>query len=509
MTEQARAFKKVVILGGGTAGWMAAIELAHLIPKIVDEVVLIESPDIATIGVGEATIPPFVSFLRALNIDEVDFIKNTQATFKLGIQFRDWCTLGENYFHPFGAIGPKMKDGEFCQYWLKAYQKGEAQDLYEYSPSVAMARNNRFFLPFKAGRTSPVALSDFALHLDAGLAAKYFRDAAQALGVKRVEANVTEVTLSANGDIDCLTLDRGESIGADFFIDCSGFKALLIGDALGVEYDDWSEHLLCNRAVAMQTKNAGDLKPYTISHAREAGWSWHIPLQHRTGNGYVYCSDYLSDDEAIAALKNLVNGEPLTEPRIIPFRTGKRVRVWQGNCLALGLAAGFLEPLESTAIHLVNQGMQMFLDMRPDQGLSAEKQRKYNEAIDYSYQEIRDFLVLHYCATQRDDTAFWRRVKQMSIPPSLKQRVELFRETGKLEQNPQHLFSKNSWWSVFYGMSLLPAGYPAAVDAIDYSSLTNMMTQYSSLVNAAVQDLPRHEEFIKSFCAAPCDSVVV
>ncbi|MFC6977917.1 tryptophan halogenase family protein [Microbulbifer taiwanensis] len=348
--------KRIVIVGGGSTGWIAAAVLANQFRPEVCNITLVESEEIGTIGVGESTIPPFVGLLRGLGIDEADFIRETQASFKLGIRFGDWLQKGQSYFHPFGVIGNRLGTHEFYQAWLWAQLCGESSQLQDHAPCSVMAQQGKFFLPQKAQKT-PIGGASYALHLDAKLAGHYLRRYAETRGVQRVEGRVEEVYSAENGVIEKLRLADGREIDGDFFIDCSGFRALLIEKHLDVGFEDWKDSLPCDRAVAVQTSNTGATTPYTQAIAEDAGWRWRIPLQHRTGNGYVYDSRFVSDDQARARLLAAVDGEPLTEPALIPFRTGVRRELWKSNCLSLGLAAGFIEPLESTAIHLVTRGL--------------------------------------------------------------------------------------------------------------------------------------------------------
>lgn len=496
------SIKKFVIVGGGTAGWIAAATLGNIFRHSEVEIELVESDDIGVIGVGEATIPPLLTILESLGIDLADFIKHTQASFKLGIQFDDWHTIGEGYFHPFGTLGRSIDGHDFFQCWLKSKAEGDNTPLMAHSPEAVLAQQGRFFLPFEAQGT-PLASTTFALHLDAVLAGKYLRKFAEKSGVKRTEGLVESVSKSDKGFIKSVTLQSGVEIGGDFFIDCSGFKGLLIEEALETGYEDWSEFLPCNRAVTVQTENMGDTTPYTIATARAAGWTWRIPLQHRTGNGYVFCDKYCSDEEAIETLLSSIEGEPLTEPRVIPFTTGVRHKAWNQNCLALGLAQGFLEPLESTAIHLVSKSLALFVRLFPTAECDTQLSDEFNRRVRQDYEEIRDFLVLHYCTTQRDDTPFWRWCQQMELPVKLKAKLDLFKVHGGLIPGTEELFQPTSWYAVFDGMGVEPIGYNPTLDAIDYHKLKQSLHSGKTAIQTCAATQPSHDEFLRTYCPAP------
>lgn len=492
---------KFVIVGGGTAGWIAASILAREFSPDQYQIELVESEEIGTIGVGESTIPPFLELLQNLEIDEKDFIQKTQASFKLGIEFVDWKQKEETYFHPFGGITAGMEEYLFYNLWLKSQTQNEKLLLQDYSCCSTMAKHNKFFLPQSAPKT-PIEEARYALHLDAKLVAQYLRNYAEGKGVKRVEGRVTKVEQDASGNIKQLLLDDSTLVNGDFFIDCTGFHALLIEKTLGVDYVDWSDYLPCDRAVVMQTHNAGEVLPYTRATARDHGWTWRIPLQSRTGNGYVYASKYCSDDEAVATLKNAVDGEPLTDPKIIPFKTGVRKEIWKNNCLSLGLASGFIEPLESTAIHLVVRGMIHFMRHFPANGCADAFVGEYNRRMSADYEEIRDFIVLHYCLTEREDTEFWRYCKNMKIPESLRRVIQYFEVQGCVPEMLDPLFRPVSWRSVCEGMGLRPSEHSALIDSVNYEESIAHIERYRHLLNEFVDRLPTHSEFIRQNCAA-------
>ncbi|TLU67139.1 tryptophan 7-halogenase [Thalassotalea litorea] len=493
--------KKFVIVGGGTAGWIAAATLSKSLQGSDTEIELVESDEIGIIGVGEATIPPLLAILESLNIDLAEFIKATQSTFKWGIKFEDWNRLGESYFHPFGTLGRPIDGNDFYQCWLKSRAQGDNTPLMAHSPEAVLSEHGKFFLPFEA-RNTPLQAAQYALHLDSGLVGKYLRTYAESLGVKRTEGMIECVQQHPDGAIKSVELKNGKQIGGDFFIDCSGFRGLLIGQTLGNGYEDWSEYLPCDRAVTLQTKGADEITPYTIAKAQKAGWTWRIPLQHRTGNGYVYCSKHISDEEATETLLNHVEGEILTEPKVIPFTTGIRDKAWDKNCLALGLAQGFLEPLESTAIHLVSKTMAFFLRMLPDNMPNQVLINEFNRRVKADYEEIRDFLVLHYCLTERDDSPFWQYCKDMPIPASLQQKIDFFNVAGGLIPGTEVLFQATSWYAVFDGMGVVPSRYNPVLDAIDYPKLKMSMDKGKQAIVNIVQKQPTHRAFIEQYCPA-------
>ncbi len=495
------ALRRVCIVGGGTAGWIAAAVMAHHFQGKLFEIELVESDDIGTIGVGESTIPPFLELLAKLDINEQDFVRSVQASFKLGIEFQDWRVKGERYFHPFGTIGQQIELSEFYQCWSKLRSQGYGHGLQEFAPASVMAARERFMLPFKA-RSTPVGGASYALHVDAKRVAQYLRGHAEARGVKRTEGIVADVALDGRGIVSKLTLKDRRQVSADFFIDCSGFRALLIEKAVGSGYVDWSNYLFCDRAIAAQTANIDPPRPYTYVEAQDFGWRWRIPLQHRTGNGHVFASEFMSDDEATRALLDKVEGEVVAGPLVVPFKTGVRERIWHRNVLSLGLASGFIEPLESTAIHLIYRGMDYFFRFLPDRHCDPALADEYNRRMTADYVEIRDFIVLHYCTTSRDDTPFWRKCRDMELPDSLRERIELFRANGTLREGLDELFRSASWFSVFEGMGVRPRTYHPLVDRIDESWLTGALDRARTGLAEVVEKLPTHQQFIDAHCRA-------
>ncbi len=496
--------KSIVIVGGGSAGWMAAAGLARAIDFPVS-IQLIESEDIGTVGVGEATVPHLRAFNTSLRIDEVEFVRATKGTFKLGIQFVDWARLGDRYVHGFGTIGHDYRSLPFYQHWLRLHALGKAAALDEYSLNAAAAPAGKFL----SGATdvppgSPLAQVAYAYHFDAGLYAQYLRRYAEARGVKRIEGQIVDVTLKAdNGFIESVTLKSGQKIEGELFIDCSGFRGLLIEEALKTGYEDWTHWLPCDRAVAVPTEKTQAATPYTRSTARTAGWQWRIPLQHRTGNGHVYSSAYTSDDAAAKLLLDNLDGKPLAEPRVLRFTTGRRNRMWNRNCVALGLASGFLEPLESTSIYLIQSGIARLIGMLPDRHMSQALQDEYNRQAQFEIERIRDFLILHYNATERRDTEFWKYCGTMSIPDTLAAKVELFRESGRFFREGEEMFALTSWVQVMVGQRIVPAAWHPLVDSLPEKDLMALGDSVRGVIASCVAAMPTHEQFIDRYCKAP------
>jgi tryptophan halogenase len=493
--------RKVVIVGGGSAGWICAAMASHYFHTTGVEVELIESEEIGTIGVGESTIPPFLQLIHSLGIDEQDFIQKTQASFKLAIRFENWRKKDEVYYHPFGQIGGPIGRHEFYHCWLRAKANGHPSGLQDFAPASVMADQWKFIPPFKAQKTL-MAGASYALHIDAKLVAKYLRDFAEARGVKRIEGIVTDVSTRPDGFIEKVILKDGRQVEGELFIDCSGFRSILNGKAMGTEFLDWSDVLLNDRAVATQTLNINDPHPYTLGQAQDYGWRWRIPLQHRAGNGYVFCSKYVSDDEATATLLSQVEGEVLVDPWVIPFRTGMRKSLFNKNCVAIGLAGGFIEPLESTALHLIYRGMDFLLRFFPDKDFDTALAAEYNRRMAVDYEEIRDFIVLHYYKTQRDDTAFWRDYQKVVPPESLRERVELFEAHGVLRDGVDDMFRAPSWQSVAEGMGVRPQRYQQLVDTVPYAVISQTLDQSAPILKAQVASLPSHGEFLAEHCPA-------
>ena len=495
MTGTMNPLKKIVILGGGSAGWIAAAMLAAQVKRGLCEIELVESEELGIIGVGESTVPPVLGLITRLGIDEQEFIRATQACYKLGIKFVDWRRKGLNYFHPYGTLGKRIGGQDFYQCWLKARLMGEEYPLQDFSPCAVMASQERFFPPAQAINT-PIGGAGYAVHLDAKLVAAYLRRYAEARGVQRREGKCVQVQRRANGFIDALELADGSKIQGDFFIDCSGFNALLIEKALGVGLEDWSHYLPCDSAIVVKTQVAGSRLPYTTATARKAGWSWRIPLRNGTGHGYVYASRFCSHAEAKSTLLKHLDAPRISEPRQLSFRTGRRQSFWQANCLALGLAGGFVEPLESTAIHLIARGMDFFLRLFPDADCEPSLSREYNRRMAADYEEVRDFILLHYCTSEREDSEFWRHCKQLQLPDSLRERIALFKGHGILRDANDELFRAASWQSVFEGMGIRPHKYSPSVDNLDYRQISETLQLARAAIFNMVKNLPAHDEYL-------------
>ncbi len=496
-----RNLRRIAIVGGGSAGWMTAAALANNLQGNCT-VELIESDQIGVVGVGEATIPPIKHFNQALGIDEREFLINTNGSFKLGIQFVDWAQKGKRYFHPFGQYGADFDSIPLQHYWLREHQQGKVPPLDEFSLAWVAANKGRFDIPMTDKRRVQ-STYDYAYHFDAILYGKYLRKYAQERGVIRTEGKVVDVKLDADsGFIDHLVLEDGRLIEADFFIDCTGFRGLLIEQALKTGFEDWSHWLPCNRAMAVASENTGPLLPYTRSTAKSAGWQWRIPLQHRTGNGYVYCSDHLSDDEAATQLLAQLDGKPIGDPRPIRFTTGRRKKFWHKNCLALGLAAGFMEPLESTAIHLVQTGITRMLALFPDRDFNPLAIEEYNRITANEYEWIRDFIILHYHANTRDEP-LWRASANMNIPDALRYKVEHFRTYGRHVSEGAELFANPSWLAVFIGQNIIPEKYAPLVDERPHIDAPRLMAGLHRVIGEAAGAMPSHSDFIARNCSAP------
>jgi tryptophan halogenase len=498
--------RKVMIVGGGTAGWMAAAAMAKVLKNQYCDIQLVESDSIGTVGVGEATIPQIQLFNQMLGLDENEFIRRTQGTFKLGIQFVNWGHIGERYLHAFGEVGKDMEGVQFYHYWLKLFQAGEAPNIDAYTLNCQAVEQGRFMRPVDAGN-SPLSRIAYAFHFDAARYAMFLRDYAMERGVRRREGKIEQVSLRPDdGFIESITLDDGETLEADLFIDCSGFRGLLIEQALKTGYEEWTRWLPCDRAVAVPCAKVAEPVPYTRSTAHSAGWQWRIPLQHRTGNGYVYCSQFISDDEAADTLLKNLDGEPLADPKFIRFTTGKRLKFWNKNCVALGLASGFMEPLESTSIHLVQSGIAKLMSLFPNRNFDQEDIDEYNRQVDFEYTRIRDFLIAHYHVTQRDDSEFWNYCRTMDVPDTLKQKMNHYRKNGRIFRTNEELFNETSWLEVMHGQGLKAEGYHPIVDTLSKDEIARRLESIRNVINKSVEYMPMHSEFIAKHCAAPANT---
>lgn len=481
-----------MIAGGGTAGWMAAAAIAKTIGKHLD-IVLVESDEIGTVGVGEATIPTLQYFHQLLKINEAEFLKETHGTFKLGINFEHWRNIDEHYLHAFGVTGNDCWAAGFQHFWLKGREKGFAGDFGDYCLEREAAINNKF-------AQLPNNGLNYAYHMDATRYGQFLRKIAEQQGTKRVEGKIDQVVKDdKTGFIQTLVLTNGEHISGDLFLDCTGQRALLIEEALHTGYEDWSHWLPSDSAIAVQTTSTEAPKAYTRSIAHPFGWQWRIPLQNRVGNGIVYCSKYVSDEDAKSALLGNIEGDKLTEPRVIKFKTGMRRKHWNKNCIAIGLSSGFLEPLESTSIHLIQQTVVRLLRMFPQNGISENDIDEFNEQNRFEWETARDFIILHYKVHNRDDSPFWHHCRQMEIPEKLAHRIQLFKETGRVFRKNNELFD-DSWMQVMIGQGLIPESYHPIVDNMSDEELKRFLAHIKSNVSGVVNQLPPHQAFIEQFC---------
>jgi tryptophan 7-halogenase len=488
-----KKIEKVVIAGGGTAGWMTAAALAKLLGKNL-EVVLVESDDIPTVGVGEATIPTLHIFHQLLGINEQEFMAATNATFKLGISFENWRDVNKDYIHSFGFLGQGCWAAGFQHFWLKGLERGIVSDLGDYVSEHLGAREGKFAVLANQEL-------NHAYHLDAGLYAKFLRKIAEQHGAKRIEGKINQATLDdESGYIHSISLASGKIIEGDLFIDCSGFRGILIEEALHTGYEDWSHVLPCDSAIAVQTKTVKKPVPYTRSIARDSGWQWQIPLQNRTGNGFVFCSKYMTDEEAKKTLLDNVEGELLNEPRVIKYKTGTRRKHWNKNCVAIGLSSGFIEPLESTGIHLFQKAIVRLMLMFPSQGIKQSDIDEFNNQTKTEIDNIKDFIILHYNLTDRTDTPFWRHCRSMEIPETLQHRLSLFEESGQVFKKAEELFGETSWVQVMLGQGLMPKQYHPIIDLMGDDELANFLDKIKSGVRRKVDNWPDHNEFIQHYC---------
>jgi tryptophan halogenase len=501
---------KIIIVGGGTAGWMTAAMLAKRLDTSLTKIVLVESDDIGTVGVGEATLPHIRLFNQTLGIDERDFMRKTKATYKLGIQLVNWAQIGDDYIHPFGDYGERFNDIPFQNYWLKARSLGDNSNFEDYSLAVLLAKANKFTFPSNS-YSSALSRFSYAYHIDAGLYAKYLREYSENKGVTRIEGEVSKVKQNQEtGFIESIEVitdkqsDSKQSLNIDgqLFIDCSGFRGVLIEQVLHTGYQDWSEHLPCNSAVAVGCESNKKIIPYSRASAKEAGWQWRIPLQHRTGNGYVYCNKFIDDEQAKESLLANLDAPVIGEPIQLRFTTGKRNKVWNKNCVAIGLSSGFLEPLESTSIFLIQDTITKLMDNFPNSDFAPHGIAEFNRMIDKQYERIRDFLILHYHATQRSDSPFWEYVKNKPIPDSLAHKIALFKQQGHVPYYSDGLFYEPSWLAVFIGQRIIPENFHQRLDNIPTAALLKKLDSMRFELNKIVNNIPSHEQTLADYLRA-------
>ena len=500
---QPNPIRDVVIVGGGTAGWMAAAALSRLGANGMTKVTLVESDQISTVGVGEATIPPIRTFNAMLGLDEQEFLRNTQGSCKLGIEFVGWRTPEHRYIHPYGPFGADIEAVKFHQCWLRMRKLGKASDFGDYNMCTVASRMNRFG-PLPPEHRSPLTPLVWSYHFDAARYARYLRAYSEQRGVVRKEGKVVKVDQRAeDGFITAIQLESGERVAGDLFIDCTGFRGLLIEQTLKAGFEDWNRWLPCDRAVAIQCENENAVSPFTRATAREGGWQWRIPLQHRVGTGHVYSSAYLSDDEAVATLQANLDGPPTTDHWFLRFTAGRRKKSWVKNCVALGLASGFLEPLESTSIHMIQAGITQLLALFPDRAFDPMLAAEYNRLTDIQLEHIRDFIILHYHANERTGQPLWDHCRHMEIPDTLKWKLDLFRAGGRFFRYEDELFAESSWLAVLIGQNIVPDTHDPLADALPEADLERLLNQARDAVSAAAESLPEHSEFLARYAAAP------
>ena len=496
-----QAIKDIVIVGGGTAGWMTAAALSSMLNGRYT-IRLVESDEIGIVGVGEATIPMIQRFNRVVGIEEAEFMRETMGTYKLGIEFVNWGRVGERYMHGFGRMGQDLATVPFEQYWHKMRGLGKAAPLEEYSITRMAAKAGKFMPPRHDVGNSPLADIAYAYHFDAGLYAKYLRKLSEARGVIRIEGKIARATQrEPDGFIDAVELESGQRVEGELFIDCSGFRGLLIEQALATGYEDWQHWLPADRALAVPCESAPAITPFTRATAHKAGWQWRIPLQHRTGNGHVYCSRFISDDEAAATLLSNLDGRALDEPRLIKFRTGMRKQAWNRNVVAIGLSSGFLEPIESTSIHLIQSNIARLVELFPDRRFSAADRDEFNRQARFEYERVRDFIILHYHLNQRTDSAYWQECAQMAIPATLQAKMDLYRSRGKIVRIDNELFSEVGWLQVFEGQNMPIDGYHPLADTQSEADIADYMASVRDVIRKCVDVMPSHDDYLAKHCA--------
>jgi len=496
-----RSIRKIVIVGGGTAGWMAAAAFARLLDVRSIDITLIESDEIGTVGVGEATIPPIIAYNNMIGINEDEFLAATRGTFKLGIEFVDWGAVGDRYFHPFGPHGQDFQGVHFHQLYLRESRRRELPAIDHWSMSAAAAALGRYARP-APGAPLPLSQLAYAFHFDAGLYAQFLRGIAERDGVLRVEGKIVDATLDGHsGKVGDVVLANGRKIAGDLFIDCSGFRGLLIEEKLKTGYESWNHWLPCDRALAVPSRYPGQPDPFTRSTARSAGWQWRIPLQHRMGNGLVYSSAHLSDADAQEVLLGNLEGEALAEPRRLSFQAGRRRLAWNANVVSLGLSSGFVEPLESTSIHLIQSGIVKLLALFPDKRFNPVERDEYNRQMQEVFEDVRDFIILHYKVTRRDDSDFWKHCRTMDIPDSLERKLELWRAKGRLFREGRELFGTASWVAVLLGQGEIPDDHEPPADALDEAMIADALDKMRVSYRRMAEHMPMHGDFVASACA--------
>ena len=499
--------QKIVIVGGGTSGWMTAAALSTVL-RGKYSIELVESDEIGTVGVGEATIPMIQRFNSIVGINEVDFVKETNGSFKLGIEFVNWGRLGDRYMHGFGSIGQDLWTVRFEQYWHKMHRLGKAADLAKYSITRSAALRNKFMHPRHDVENSPLSDIAYAYHFDASLYAKFLRKLSVERGVIRTEGRISRThQRPIDGYITDVELENGTKISGDLFIDCSGFKGLLIEETLQTGYLDWTHWLPCDRAIAVPCGSASSLTPYTRSTAHEAGWQWRIPLQHRTGNGHVYCSQYMSEDEATNKLLQTLDGKPLADPRQIKFKTGMRKKAWNKNVVAIGLSSGFLEPLESTSIHLIQSTISQLIEFFPHAGFDSIEIDEFNRQHEFHFERIRDFIILHYHVNQRTDSEFWKACANMAIPDTLRHKLDIYKASGRVQRVDGELFTEVGWAQVMIGQNLQPNNYHPLVDLQSEENIANYLQSVEDVISKCVEIMPDHKDYIAKYFAAAKSSM--
>ena len=500
-TARFSRLRSILIVGGGSAGWMTAAALAHKLDGLGIKIRLIESAEIGTVGVGEATVPHIRFFNATLGIDESEFMRATKATYKLGIEFRDWGRIGDSYIHPFGGFGKDFGQAPFLHHWLRSAEAGDARSLEDYSLPIRAARLGRFAHP-AADPHSIYSTFSYAFQFDAGLYGRFLRAHAEAKGVERMEGKIVNVSRGPeDGHLESVTLEDGRIVTADLFVDCSGFRSLLVGQTLGSEFESWTRWLPCDRALAVPCEHGEPATPYTRATAKEAGWIWRIPLQHRVGNGHVYSSAFTTDEAAEHLLLSELENPPLADANRLRFLAGKRKLQWSGNCVAIGLSAGFLEPLESTSIHLIQLGIGRLIELLPYNGFDLADASEFNRLMDTEYERIRDFLILHYCATERTDTDFWNYCRTMELPDSLQEKIDLFRERGLVASYRDGMFLEASWIAVYIGQRVTPRGHVPAADRMDLDEVRKRLADIASDCAQAAERMPSHLDYLRSIGA--------